>query len=111
LEAAFSWRLNPVREPLAQASYAIFYVPISVLGLLGFFLGRCNRGVILIGMLFIAFMAVTAVFWAHTSHRSYLDVYLIVLAASVIDRSLAWVEKRKNKGPAGLATAAAIQLQ
>ncbi len=95
LEAAFSWRLNPVREPLAQASYALFYAPISILGVFGFFFGRRNRGVILIALLFVAFMAVTALFWAHTSHRSYLDVYLIVLAASVVDRLLAWIERNK----------------
>ena len=90
LGAGFSWRLNPLREPLAQASYAAFYVPISILGTIGFFLGRRNRGVILIAMLFLAFMCVTAVFWAHTSHRSYLDVFWIVLAASVVERLVAW---------------------
>jgi hypothetical protein len=50
------------------------------------FLARRRHGVILIAMLFIAFICVTAVFWAHTSHRSYLDVYWIVLAASVVER-------------------------
>ena len=50
------------------------------------FLARGRREVILIAMLFIAFMCVTAVFWAHTAHRSYLDVYLIVFAASVVER-------------------------
>ncbi len=110
LEAAFSWKLNPVREPLAQASYASFYVPVSILGMIGFFLGRHNRGVILIGMLFIAFTAVTAVFWAHTSHRSYLDVYLIVLAASVIDRLVAWIQTRKDRATAGVAGTKGIQV-
>lgn len=111
LEAAFSWRLNPVREPLAQASYAVFYAPISILGLFGLFLGRRNPGVILIGMLFIAFMAVTAVFWAHTSHRSYLDVYLIVLAASVIDRLRAWIATRKKQSGTGVTATSAMQRQ
>jgi hypothetical protein len=41
---------------------------------------------VLIAMLFIAFIAVTAVFWGDTSHRTYLDVYLIVFAASVAER-------------------------
>ena len=86
LDAAFSWRLNPFREPLAQAAYSIAYVPVAILGLVGMFLARRRREVILIGMLFIAFICVTAVFWAHTSHRSYLDVYLIVFAASVVER-------------------------
>ena len=86
LEAGFSWRLNPIREPLAQAAYATFYVPIAILGMMGMFVERRNRGVILIMLVFLAFMAVTAVFWAHTSHRSYLDVFWIILAAAMLER-------------------------
>jgi hypothetical protein len=85
LEAGFSWRLNPGREPIAQAAYALAYVPIAVLGIAGMIRARRRREVILIGMLYLSFMAVTAVFWAHTSHRSYLDVYWIVFAASVLE--------------------------
>jgi hypothetical protein len=40
----------------------------------------------LIYLLFVAFIAVTALFWAHTSHRSHLDVYLIVFAAAATRR-------------------------
>jgi 4-amino-4-deoxy-L-arabinose transferase-like glycosyltransferase len=86
LEAAFSWRLNPLREPPVQLAYSIAYVPVAIFGLFGMYLARRRREVILIGMLFLAFICVTAVFWAHTSHRSYLDVYLIVFAASVMER-------------------------
>ena len=44
----------------------------------------------LLYLLFVTCIANTAVFWAHTSHRSYLDVYLIVYSASVIaDRTRA----------------------
>jgi 4-amino-4-deoxy-L-arabinose transferase-like glycosyltransferase len=86
LDAAFSWRLNPFRDPLAQAAYSIAYVPVALLALVGMFLARRRREVILIAMLFLTFIFVTAVFWAHTSHRSYLDVYLIVFAASVVER-------------------------
>jgi hypothetical protein len=85
LDAAFSWRLNPFREPLAQAAYSIAYVPVAILGLVGMFLAYRRPEVILIGMMFIVFICVTAVFWAHTSHRSYLDVYLIVFAASAVN--------------------------
>ena len=111
LAAGFSWRLNPWREPLAQAAYAAFYVPISILGTIGFFLGRRNGGVILIAMLFLAFMGVTAVFWAHTSHRSYLDVYWIVLAASVVERLIAWNTARRNKNGVGMKAASDVPLQ
>jgi hypothetical protein len=37
-----------------------------------------------IHLLFLSFIAVTAVFYAQTSHRSFLDVYWIVFAASVL---------------------------
>jgi 4-amino-4-deoxy-L-arabinose transferase-like glycosyltransferase len=100
IETGFSWRLNPVREPLAQAAYAVFYAPIALLGVIGMFVERRNRGVILIGLLFVAFIFVTAVFWAHTSHRSYLDVFFIVLAASVVERLLArYAMRRKESVP------------
>ena len=95
LDAGFSWRLNPYREPLAQAVYSIAYVPVAILGLIGMFLARRRREVILIAMLFIAFIGVTAVFWAHTSHRSYLDVYWIVFAASVVER--VWTALRPSR--------------
>jgi 4-amino-4-deoxy-L-arabinose transferase-like glycosyltransferase len=84
LEAGFSWRLNPKREALAQTAYALGYVPVIVLGIVGMVLARRKREVLLIGLLFLAFMGVTAVFWAHTSHRTHLDVYLMVFAASVL---------------------------
>jgi 4-amino-4-deoxy-L-arabinose transferase-like glycosyltransferase len=86
LAAGFSWRLNPSREPLAQAAYSTGYIPVAVLGLTGMFMARRRRETILIGLLFVAFICVTAVFWAHTSHRSYLDVYWIVFASWVLER-------------------------
>jgi 4-amino-4-deoxy-L-arabinose transferase-like glycosyltransferase len=85
LEAGFSWRLNPRRELQAQAAYAIAYLPVAVLGIIGMILARRKHEIMLIVMLFLAFMAVSAVFFAHTSHRTYLDVYWIVFAASVLE--------------------------
>ncbi len=81
LEAGFSWRLNPNRDSLAQAAYAIGYLPVALLGIWGMLSARRRRETILIAMLFLAFICVTAIFWAHTSHRTYLDVYLIIFAA------------------------------
>ena len=87
LWAGFSWTLNPARERFVQAIYFVSYVPVAGLGLVGMLLANRRREVVLIGMLFLSFVCVTAVFWAHTSHRSYLDVYWMVFAASVIERS------------------------
>jgi hypothetical protein len=39
---------------------------------------------------------VTAVFWAHTSHRSHLDVYLIIFAASVVQGSCRKTDKKNS---------------
>ncbi len=88
LLAGFSWGLNPLREPLAQWSYFVFYAPVSILGAFGMFVARRRRETLLIIMAFISFIGVTAVFWAHTSHRTYLDIYLIIFAAAVLDRTI-----------------------
>jgi len=37
---------------------------------------------------FLTFLAVTAAFFGHTSHRAYLDVYLIAFAAGTLSRYL-----------------------
>jgi hypothetical protein len=87
IAAGFSWRLNPYRDAVAEAAYAIGYVPVIVLGIWGMLLARKEPGTALVALLLLVYCGVTAIFWSHTSHRSYLDVYLIVFAASVIDRA------------------------
>ena len=61
-------------------------MPVAVLGIVGMWLERRRPAVILIILMFAAFVAVSAAFWAHTSHRTYLDVYWIILASAVVDR-------------------------
>jgi hypothetical protein len=95
LAAGFSWRLNPYRDAVAEAAYSIGYVPVIVFGIWGMLLAREEPGTALIGLLILAYCSVTAIFWSHTSHRSYLDVYLIVFAASVIDRAWRRLELHK----------------
>jgi hypothetical protein len=46
-------------------------------------------------LLFATFMLVTAVFWAHTSHRAYLDVYWIVFAAGAIAETMLVARNRR----------------
>ena len=80
--AAFSWTLNPMRERFVQTVYFLSYVPVSVLAIIGGWLGRKRwKDLSLIYGLFLSFILLTAVFFGHTSHRVYLDVYMIVLAA------------------------------
>jgi 4-amino-4-deoxy-L-arabinose transferase-like glycosyltransferase len=85
--AGFSWVISPRREALVQTVYIISYAPISMLGLLGIVLARRGWRVhSLIYLQFLGFIVVSAIFWAHTSHRIYLDVYLIVFAAYAAQR-------------------------
>jgi len=87
IAAGFSWSFNPTREPLVQLTYLFSYAPISILGSLGMILTwRQWREHGPIYLLFLTFTAVTAIFWAHTSHRSYLDIYWMVFAAYVLNR-------------------------
>lgn len=87
LAAAFSWTFNPYRGTLAQWVYAMSYVPVAALGIAGMLLTWRRRETALMAALFAAFIAVSALVFAHTSHRTYLDLYWIVFAASVISPS------------------------
>ncbi len=87
LGAAFWWRLNPVKGRTEQLIYGMSYVPVMLLAGVGLWLlGRRKNwpALLLCGAHVLAFSLVTVVFWAHTSHRSYLDVYFIVLAAGAL---------------------------
>ena len=89
IEAGFSWNVKPKQEPLIQISYLLSYGAISILGVAGMVLTRRRwKDLSLIYLLFVSFAAVTAVLWAQTRQRSYLDVYWIILAAYVLHRSL-----------------------
>jgi 4-amino-4-deoxy-L-arabinose transferase-like glycosyltransferase len=83
--AAFSWRQNPARERFVQAAYFLSYLPTLILGIAGAWMSRRRwREHSLIYGLFGSFIIVTAVFFAHTSHRSFLDVFLMVFAANAV---------------------------
>lgn len=102
LVTAFSPVLSPVRGAFEQSVYFLSYFPILSLG--GWGLVRFRRrwnDVFVLYALFASFVVGTAIFWAHTGHRTYLDVYLIVLAACVarpwLSRMAAWREFSATK--------------
>jgi 4-amino-4-deoxy-L-arabinose transferase-like glycosyltransferase len=96
--AAYSWRLNPPSSRFAQLAYFLSYTPLLILGVVGAWLGRRNWPEhSLIYALFISFTGVTAIFFAHTSHRSYLDVYLIIFAANTISVLWTYVRQRTRR--------------
>ena len=83
--AAFSWEFSPAKEGFFQAAYFLSYFPIFTLGIIGALLSRrLWREQLPVYLLFVGFVWVTVVFHAHTSHRTYLDVYLMIFAAYAI---------------------------
>ena len=100
IAAGFSWHPSPRRERLAEVVYGASYVPVLVMALAGAIRHRREwRLHLLIYGLFLSFLAVTAVFWAHTSHRSHLDVYLIVFAAAGIRRAVIAADRCYSRRP------------
>lgn len=85
--AGFSWTLNPRRQVSVQVLYFLSYVPVLVMAIAGASLARRRwRECGLIAGLFLSFIIVTAIFFAHSSHRVFLDVYLIIFAAYAFHR-------------------------
>jgi hypothetical protein len=85
IAAAFYWLPSPRRGRIADLVYALSYGPLMLAGLWGMWRRHtCWREDSLVYVLFATFIVVTAVFWAHTSHRAYLDVYWIVFASGAL---------------------------
>ncbi len=90
--AAFSWLPSPRRGLLIDLVNAFSYGPVMLLGLWGMWRRRSLwREDSLVYALFVAFVMVTAVFWAHTSHRVHLDVYWIVFGSGALAESGAFL--------------------
>ena len=88
LAAGFSWTFNPGHSRGVQLVYFVSYGFALITGLFGLLVlrGGSSRDRWLIYLHYIAFAGCTALYWAHTSHRTYLDVYLIVFGAFTLDR-------------------------
>jgi len=88
---SFSGQLSPEREWWIQWGYAAYSIPLHALALIGLWRSRSSGKSIahlLIGALFAAFIVTTAVFWAHTSHKSTLHMFLGIYAAFAITQWL-----------------------
>jgi 4-amino-4-deoxy-L-arabinose transferase-like glycosyltransferase len=84
IAAGFGWLPSPRRGFWPNCVHAASYGPVMLLGLWGMWRHRDHwRDDLLIYLLFLTFALVSAVFFAHTSHRTYLDVYWIVFASGV----------------------------
>jgi hypothetical protein len=82
---AFSGQLSPAREWRMQLGYAAVFVPLNLLAALGLARAiRTDRVHVLALVIFTSVAVTAAVFWMHTSHRSYLHSFKALYAASLI---------------------------
>ena len=85
--AAFSPIMSPRRpaRPWVLAAHALSYTPVVALAAAGLVAARRRlRDLVPFALLFGTFVVASGLFWAHTSHRVYLDVYLMVLAGHAL---------------------------
>ena len=93
LAAAFGWLPSPHRSFWPSLAHVLSFGPVMILGLWGMWANRTHwfEHSIFYAQ-FVAFAAVTAVFFGHTSYRAYLDVFWIVFAAGVLAK---WLTKSR----------------
>jgi hypothetical protein len=85
IAVGFGWLPAPRRGLAMDLVQAFSYGPIMLLGIWGMVRHRAHwREDSMIYLLFATFMLVTAIFWAQTSHRAYLDVNWIVFGAGAL---------------------------
>lgn len=83
--AAFSPVSSPARNWKSDLIEGLSYGPILLLGLIGAWWTRQRwRSFLPVYANFLLFAAITGVLWGHSSHRTYLTVYLIIFAAHVL---------------------------
>ncbi len=82
---AFSPVFSPEHSFAFEAVYLVSYLPLFVLAPIGMWRARARwRQLSCIYLLIASFAVSCAVFWGHTSHRMYLEPYLMIFAASLI---------------------------
>jgi 4-amino-4-deoxy-L-arabinose transferase-like glycosyltransferase len=82
---AFSPIFSPAHSRAFEAVYFVSYFPLFVLAPFGMWRSRDRwRQQSCIYLLIVSFAVSCAIFWGHTSHRMYLEPYLMIFAASVV---------------------------
>jgi 4-amino-4-deoxy-L-arabinose transferase-like glycosyltransferase len=108
LWAAFGWLPSPRKDFWPNLVHSLAYGFVMTLGLWGMWSGRRHwREHLVFYALFVTFAAITALFWAHTSHRAYLDVYWIVFAAGALQQ----VQSSESLGYTKFANSTASRLR
>jgi hypothetical protein len=96
--ALWSWRLEPLTLSwVKQAVYAVSYVPVLILGVIGFWLQRDKwRQTSLFLTLFLSFTLFSAVTYGVTRYRAPIDAYLIIMASVSVVYLIQWLFRFKS---------------
>lgn len=74
---------TPARGAIVQAGYRLVFLPVHILAVIGLWRARREwRAHAPLWLWLAAFAATTAIYWAHTSHKSVIDPILFLYAAS-----------------------------
>jgi len=96
--ALWSWKLEPLTLSwVKQAVYAVSYVPVLILGVMGFWLQRDKwRQTSLFLTLFLSFTLFSAVTYGVTRYRAPIDAYLIIMASVSVVYIIKWLFRFKS---------------
>jgi hypothetical protein len=93
--AAFGLLPSPRHGLAENLAHALSYGPVLALALVGVWQERRRWRVhLLFYAQFVLFAAATGLLWGHTSHRTFLDVYLILFAALALAPWLSALRRR-----------------
>lgn len=82
---AFSPVFSPAPSAAFEAVYLVSYLPLFLLAPVGAWKARGQwRRLTCVYLLGAAFALTCAIFWGHTSHRMYLEPYLMIFAAGAV---------------------------
>ena len=85
MDVAWSPVFSPAKGAAFESVYLAFYLPLLVLAPIGIWRSRHRwRETGYIVAIFVMFTLGAGVFWAHTSHRMYVEPYLMIFAAAVV---------------------------
>jgi hypothetical protein len=77
--------LSPARAPLVEVAFAVVYLPVHVLAVISAWRVRAHWDSHLLPYTILgAFLITTGVYWAHTSHATFLDPLWFVYSAAVV---------------------------
>ncbi|MFQ5861551.1 MAG: ArnT family glycosyltransferase [Candidatus Brocadiales bacterium] len=111
--AGMGWILSPQKDrPILNFIYTASYLPLLIFGIAGAILTRKTwREISIIYFLFVPFLLITMLFFAHTSSRVYLDIYLMVLAAFTLVKVGEWLWLNLTQTPLRASTKTAPPAQ